>query len=257
MVIRRLREHARAHDWFAVLVDLVIVIIGVFLGTQANNWNAARIAANDAADHRARLFEEVTTNQDDFQYRLAYYADVRRHALQALAGLQSDGGKLGEPFLVDLYQASQINARTFRRSTYDELVSAGTLSGVGNAGLRDLAETYYRGLKVLDDSNTQLPPYRDRIRRELPYDIVNRIRTRCGDVTTESHGVVIFRLPEHCAIGLSPDAVRAAVARIRSVPELDRDLSRYIVDLDTRLSNFQGSQRRAIKFKQALAAANA
>ena len=40
MVIRRIREHVAAH-WFAVGIDFLIVIAGVFLGTQANNWSPA------------------------------------------------------------------------------------------------------------------------------------------------------------------------------------------------------------------------
>ena len=43
MVIHRIREHVAHHNWFAVAVDLAIVVVGVFLGTQANNWNQDRI----------------------------------------------------------------------------------------------------------------------------------------------------------------------------------------------------------------------
>ena len=43
MVLRRFREHVIDHNWFAVAVDLAIVVVGVFLGTQVSNWNAARI----------------------------------------------------------------------------------------------------------------------------------------------------------------------------------------------------------------------
>lgn len=255
MVVRRLRRHAARQDWFAVAIDLAILIVGVFLGTQANNWNMARLAANDAAEHRDRLFEDVTANQIDLAARHDYYADVRRHALAALAVLEEPTSVPAESFVVDLYQASQINSRTLRRSTYDELVSAGTLSQFGERPLRDLAETYYRGLAVLDDSVGQLPPYRDRIRRELPYPVIAKIRERCGDLVSERDGVVIFRLPSECRLDFPPATVAAAIARVRGAPGLDRDLSRYIVDLDTRLSNIEGSDRRAVRFKEALKAA--
>ena len=43
MVVRRIREHVATHNWFAVSVDLLIVVAGVFLGIQASNWNEARI----------------------------------------------------------------------------------------------------------------------------------------------------------------------------------------------------------------------
>ena len=48
MVIRRIRDHVASHNWFAVAIDLGIVVVGVFLGTQANNWNEARIERQDA-----------------------------------------------------------------------------------------------------------------------------------------------------------------------------------------------------------------
>ena len=47
MVIRRIRDHVASHDWFAVAIDVVIVLLGVFLGTQMNNWNEGRRAANE------------------------------------------------------------------------------------------------------------------------------------------------------------------------------------------------------------------
>ena len=43
MVIRRIRDSVAKHNWFAVGVDLLIVIVGVFLGLQADNWNEGRL----------------------------------------------------------------------------------------------------------------------------------------------------------------------------------------------------------------------
>src|SRR5690349_20895534 len=43
MVIHRIRHHVETHNWFAVLVDLAIVVVGVFLGVQATRWNDRRI----------------------------------------------------------------------------------------------------------------------------------------------------------------------------------------------------------------------
>lgn len=256
MVIRRIRDHVATHNWFAVSVDVAIVVVGVFLGTQANNWNASRLAANEAHTYRERLIEDVAANQVDFQARQAYYGDVRRHALSALQMFASPENELGESFIVDAYQASQINARILRRSTYDELVAAGALTSVGDQRLRDLAETYYQGLKVLDADNQHLPPYRDRVRRELPYQVVSRIRERCGDLISESRGTVVFRLPDQCHLTLDGQSIRRAVARLRTAPELDRDLSRYVVDIDQRLGNFAGSERRGRMFLAELRQAN-
>jgi hypothetical protein len=256
MVVRRIREHVATHNWFAVSVDLAIVVVGVFLGTQATNWNDARLAANEAHTYRERLIEDVRTNLSDLAARQVYYQDVRKHALSALAVLDGKSATAPETFLIDAYQASQINSRRFRRSTYDELVAAGALSNIGQQSLRDVADTYYQGLAVLDADIQRLPPYRERVRREIPYDVIDRIRERCGDQVSEVQGTVIFRLPANCKLGLDTSSIDRAVVRLKTAEEMDRDLSRYIVDLDLRLSNLRNSERRGHKFIAALRQAN-
>jgi hypothetical protein len=46
MILRRITEHVKAQNWFAVAIDFVIVVIGVFIGIQVSNWNEARADRN-------------------------------------------------------------------------------------------------------------------------------------------------------------------------------------------------------------------
>ncbi|MEN7344229.1 MAG: hypothetical protein AAAFM81_14860 [Pseudomonadota bacterium] len=55
MLFRRVRKHVKAHDWFAVGVDFVIVVIGVFIGIQVANWNDARQTRQREAHYLERL----------------------------------------------------------------------------------------------------------------------------------------------------------------------------------------------------------
>ena len=50
MLLRHLIEHVRAQNWTAVCIDLVVVVVGVFVGIQVANWNESRLEAerNDA-----------------------------------------------------------------------------------------------------------------------------------------------------------------------------------------------------------------
>lgn len=43
MLLRRITEHVKAQNWTAVVLDFVIVVVGVFIGLQVNNWNEARL----------------------------------------------------------------------------------------------------------------------------------------------------------------------------------------------------------------------
>ena len=42
MILRRISENLRSQNWFAVTVEFVIVVVGVFMGLQVQDWNEAR-----------------------------------------------------------------------------------------------------------------------------------------------------------------------------------------------------------------------
>jgi len=42
MIGRRIAQHMKQQHWTGVFIELVIVILGVFIGLQADNWNNAR-----------------------------------------------------------------------------------------------------------------------------------------------------------------------------------------------------------------------
>jgi hypothetical protein len=48
MILRRLSDAFRKQDWFTVAVEILIVVLGVFLGLQVNNWNeVSRVIQDD------------------------------------------------------------------------------------------------------------------------------------------------------------------------------------------------------------------
>lgn len=42
MILRRFIDHMRHQEWTAIAIDLAIVVLGVIIGMQVNNWNEAR-----------------------------------------------------------------------------------------------------------------------------------------------------------------------------------------------------------------------
>ncbi len=42
MILRRVIAHFRKQEWTAIFLDFVIVVVGVFVGLQVNNWNEAQ-----------------------------------------------------------------------------------------------------------------------------------------------------------------------------------------------------------------------
>jgi hypothetical protein len=249
MVIRRIREHVTAHNWFAVGIDLAIVVLGVFIGTQANNWNEARLERHKAQVYRERLISDLRQNERQMNQRRDYYSAVLAHATAALDAYKRPASELGEQFLIDSSQTTQIYSTAPKRFTYDSMIASGDLDLLGELG--DRVGTYYALLDNVVHLTGQYPPYRERFRREIPYDVENPIRQRCSDINVEdARGILHTSLPAACSIGLDKATVARGVDRLRAAPELDRDLSRYVFFLSQTLDLLNLTETRARKLRE-------
>ena len=59
MLLRKITKHVKEQNWFAIGIDFFIVVIGVFIGLQAANWNAARTDAIREQEIFADLLEDL------------------------------------------------------------------------------------------------------------------------------------------------------------------------------------------------------
>ena len=59
MLLRRITQHAREQNWFAVVIDFAIVVIGVFIGIQVANWNDARADRSLRSQYLLQLTEDL------------------------------------------------------------------------------------------------------------------------------------------------------------------------------------------------------
>lgn len=61
MILRRIADAFRRQDWFTVTVETLMVVLGVFLGLQANNWNEARVEAERSREYLSRIRAELVS----------------------------------------------------------------------------------------------------------------------------------------------------------------------------------------------------
>jgi len=59
MILRRLANAFRKQDWATVSVEIVIVMIGIFLGLQVNGWNQSRIDRAEEVIFLRSLYQDV------------------------------------------------------------------------------------------------------------------------------------------------------------------------------------------------------
>lgn len=257
MVFRRLRVHAAHQNWFAVAIDLVIVIVGVFIGTQASNWNQDRLERKQAHENRAMLVEDLDANLQNLAMRKHYHTWVRSEALKVLADFKKPSSELGEQFLIDAYQASQGLPWNLRRNAYDQMMAAGQFGEIGDADLRQKISNYYVGSDVTGANLAMIPAYRETLRRAMPYPVQQQIRTLCGETISEDpHGQAVMGIPGDCHLNLDPATVRDAVRQVHDMPGITLDLNRQLVDLDQKLLSLDVIARRAARLQQTVQKAN-
>jgi len=59
MLLRSLTKHVTDQNWFAVFIDFLIVVVGVFIGIQVANWNADRQNITKEQVYLTRLNDEL------------------------------------------------------------------------------------------------------------------------------------------------------------------------------------------------------
>jgi hypothetical protein len=247
MILRRFALLLRKQEWVAITIDFIIVVLGVFLGLQASNWNADRLAHQQGETYRSRIIGDLKNNVADLQGRTDYFGQVKTFALRALNDLNGSAHISDEAFLIAAYQATQIYTRPLSRSAYDEVLSVGALNVLGDVPTREKISNYYVATVATEIAFSTVTDYRDIIRRAIPYNVQERVRSACAEVLEGTEGQELGRLvlPEHCSLGLEPDVIARAAIKVRSIPELDMDTTRLLADLDQKLIQAARSAQRA------------
>jgi len=93
MIIRRMAEAIREQNWFTVIVEIFIVVIGIFLGLQVSEWNEER-------QQQARTKQVLETLREDLQSALAYEIQFTTQIQTGLDAWQEayDAGKRPPPY---------------------------------------------------------------------------------------------------------------------------------------------------------------
>lgn len=62
MILRRLSQALKDQNWMAITVEFILLVVGVFLGIQVANWNAARVDRMEYEAALGRLGAEIDVN---------------------------------------------------------------------------------------------------------------------------------------------------------------------------------------------------
>lgn len=228
MIFQNIVEALRRQNWPAIAIELVIVIIGVFVGTQVANWNQARVERAATERMLVQFAPELRTQIAFFDSAKAYYATARRYADEALAAWAGDRRISDERFVIAAYQASQIYGNGVNAENWTLTFGGQQVRNLEDSRLRRNLELVltqdYNGVQLEAVST----PYREQVRRVIPIHLQDLIRRACGDRTTIRGDIWVGTLPSTCSMRLPPREAKSTAAALRANAELPRELNWHL-----------------------------
>ena len=242
MILRRVIQHVKNQEWTAVCIDLFIVILGVFIGTQVSNWNAEWETGKKAAVFSERLKGDIRLEAWGYESLIEYYKDVVLNADRTLAAMAGELQLSDEQFVINAYRATQYKYNDRYRATYDEMVSTGTIGLIADQKLRETAIIVFTS-PLFDEISTdgQNSEYRGIFRRAVSKDVQRELQKKCGDLYMDplDYKAIVKSLDYPCKLDVSPEKISAAAKALRSNENFVPSLQLRFADVETALANLQ------------------
>jgi hypothetical protein len=241
MLLRRVISHLRAQEWTAIAIDFVIVVVGVFIGIQVSNWNAAREKMARAETLSQRLHDDFGIELWLASSLLAYNRAVYENAVLVLDDLTGAAPLPDDKFMVAAFRASQFNNYIPASSTYRELVSTGGLELVAKTPLGGVAAIFYEASMIADMvADGRSSDYRRLYRSITPVRVQLHLSAQCGDryssVGDVLNNVSLISYP--CELKLPAEKIKEAASVLRARAELAEALRLRIATLATQNYDF-------------------
>jgi len=138
MILKRLAESIKKQDWFVVMLEVVIVVVGIFIGLQVDDWKTNQDNEALEREYIERLLLDTDSNIEAVKDQAESYLG-RSRALQHI--IES----------IDLNTIEQVPAKDLTYSfcywylpenidlqstTYDELIAIGGLELISDQNVR-------------------------------------------------------------------------------------------------------------------------
>ena len=99
MILRRFIQHVKEQNWFAVGLDVIVVIVGIFLGLQVQAWYEDQKTQAQERAYLLRLnneLENVLVSSDSQRARNTSFNETAHEVVAAITG-NAEPTLLNEP----------------------------------------------------------------------------------------------------------------------------------------------------------------
>lgn len=142
MLFRRVAEHVSDQNWTAVFIELVIVVVGVFIGLEVANWNDENQRQAEAERPLSTLVVDLT----DVREGLVVQRDLYTSYVETLDGLMDDleaGNPVAQEAAIDaLTRTLGFHLPRDLPLSFEEMLSAGRMDGLESPEIRTALRDY-------------------------------------------------------------------------------------------------------------------
>ncbi len=242
--LRQVSGSVRDQNWTAIAIEFVLVILGVFLGIAAANWNEERLAKRE----NSILLRQADITISDFLKYIEsldnYYAVAGAYGDRAAAGWNGDSSVSDEDFVIAAYQASQISGVANNATVFGAIFGAENLREIEDEAVRRSLAAIMTFDYELIDLRAVSSRYREEVRKTIPHSIQEPIRARCGDRQQDNRII----LPRRCDLKLPADEVAKAADALRARPELLAELHWHRAAVANQLTQVDGLETSVREF---------
>lgn len=228
LILAKFSRAVRGHDWFTALIELILLVMGVFLGFQLDRWNDVRLDRESAKEYRLQLISDLEVERSDLISLIEYHESVRNYAEIALTAWNQQPQEEPEALVVALYQASNVLPFTSARGAYDALLANGLIDLIGDPGLRSKLAAYYG--QATDRVFEEEKRYRRELRGVMPIDVQRRVLDTC--IVSSTDMSIKESFSNDCDLRLDRNYLSEALESIKRHPNL-RNYLREGISRDT------------------------
>jgi hypothetical protein len=136
LLLRRISEHVKDQNWFAVGIDFIIVVVGIVIGLQAQQWLVEHGRRLSEQQYLDRLHNDVSQLLSTRNIYDATRQQVLTFGQTALDQLGSEMGLVDAPACTGIAASANTTIPPAALPTATELLSAGNLDAIRSEGVR-------------------------------------------------------------------------------------------------------------------------
>ena len=152
-VLARLADAVRRQDWFTVLVEIAVVVLGVVIGFQVTAWGQARADRAQEQAYLRQLAGDLRETERQIALVDSVYVPIDAAAVSFVRAYYRADRPPAESLLVWRHRANWYFVFRPVVSTAEALVATGDLTLIRNDSLRTAVTAYLENMEI--EANTQ------------------------------------------------------------------------------------------------------